>query len=84
MPDSFVHFTVRLPRTLIEHIEASAREQRQTRSEWIRNAIRAYCDWELQRAQLEALEKRLSAQLDRVQQTILQHVTAEINDLTRE
>jgi metal-responsive CopG/Arc/MetJ family transcriptional regulator len=81
LPIATVSF--RLTTTLLTQIDHAAATRGMTRSDWMRNALLEQLQDEQQYEDLRALERRLLAQLDDMQAKIVNHVTAEIDSLTR-
>ena len=76
--------SLRLTPTLLAQIDHAAAARGLTRSDWMRAALLDRLQEEQQNQELKALEKRLQARLDELQEVIVSHVTAEIDTLTRD
>lgn len=81
LPIATVSF--RLTTTLLTQIDHAATTRGMTRSDWMRNALLEQLRDEQRYEDLHALEQRLLARLSDMQAKIVNHVTAEIDSLTR-
>ena len=76
--------SLRLTPTLLAQIDHAAAARGLTRSDWMRAALLDRLQEAQRDQELKALEKRLQARLDELQEVIVSHVTAEIDTLTRD
>lgn len=76
--------SLRLTPTLLAQIDHAAACRGLTRSDWIRAALLDWLQKEQQLQELRAMENRLQARFDKLQEKIVSHITAEIDTLTRD
>lgn len=79
----FETVSFRLTPTLLAQLDTAAADRGMTRSDWIRSAILDKLSDERAHSELQALEKRLFARLEDLQQVLTHHVTVEIDSLTQ-
>ena len=75
--------SLRLTPALLAQIDHAAAARGMTRSDWIRVTLLDRLQDEQRHEELHALEERLLTRLDNLQAGIINHVTAEIDSLTK-
>lgn len=83
MAQASVQICVRVSRLMIDAIDRYASEQRLTRAEWIRAALRDQLDREATWQQLEAVRNALLREVAGAKEEIIRHITREIDDLVK-
>lgn len=79
-----VSVPVRLSKLVLELVNELAKRRHMTRSTWIREMILQAIQQQQQQADIDRLEERLMLQIAATMERINQHITAEIDTLTRE
>ena len=76
--------SLRLTPALLAQLDHAAAARGMTRSDWLRMAILDRLRDEQRQEEFHALEQRLLRRFDNLQAALMNHVTAEIDALTRE